>query len=208
MCRFGGIPLQKKKAGAGMYEERLKWTTLGRKQLLHTPVYDVYSQRERSATGIEGDYVAIDAPDWVMTILLYQGKFVMVRQWRHSAEALSLEFPGGVADPGEDPAVTARRELEEETGFRVGKLTHLGTVNPNPALFKNRFHCYLAEDLRPTGDLHLDPDELLNCELVDVDQVLAGYGGPEYCHALMGTALAFYLLHLQRRNGKSGEGEG
>lgn len=190
-----------------MNENQLKWETLDRRKLLHTPVYDVYSQQERSATGIEGDYVAIDAPDWVMTIPVYQGKFVMVRQWRHSAGRLSLEFPGGVADPGEDPAVTARRELEEETGFRAGKLTHLGTVNPNPALFSNHFHCYLAEELTPTGGQHLDADELLNCELVDVDKVLAGYGKPEYCHALMGTALAFYLLHLQRRNGKSGEGE-
>lgn len=188
-----------------MYEERLKWTTLDRRLLLHTPVYDVLSQRERSATGIEGDYVAIDAPDWVMTIPVYQGKFVLVRQWRHSAERLSLEFPGGVADPGEDPAVTARRELEEETGFLAGKLTHLGTVNPNPALFKNRFHCYLAEELTPTGDQHLDADELLNWELLDIETVLRSYGGPEYGHALMGTALAFYLLHGRRCDGKTGE---
>lgn len=189
-----------------MYEDRLKWTTLDRKLLLHTPVYDVYSQLERSATGIEGDYVAIDAPDWVMTIPVYQGKFVLVRQWRHSAERLSLEFPGGVADSCEDPAVTARRELEEETGFRAGKLTHLGTVNPNPALFKNRFHCYLAEELTPTGNQHLDADELLNWELVDVDTVLAGYGGSEYSHALMGTALAFYLLRRGRCDREAWEG--
>ena len=188
-----------------MYEERLKWTTSDRTLLLHTPVYDVLSQRERSATGIEGDYVAIAAPDWVMTIPVYQGKFVLVRQWRHSAEALSLEFPGGVADAGEDPAVTARRELEEETGFRAGRLTHLGTVNPNPALFKNRFHCYLAEDLTPTGSQHLDEDELLNWELMDTEKVLAGYGGPEFSHALMGTAIAFYLLHGRR--GDEGPGE-
>ena len=177
-----------------MNENQLKWETLDRRRLLHTPVYDVYSQRERAANGIEGDYVAIDAPDWVMTIPVYQGKFVLVRQWRHSAGQLSLEFPGGVAEPGEDPAVTAHRELEEETGFRAGKLTHLGTVNPNPALFSNRFHCYLAEELKPTGNQHLDADELLNCELAPVEEVLAAYGGPDCGHALMGTALALYLL--------------
>lgn len=183
-----------------MNEESLKWTITNRELLLHTPVYDVYSQREVSATGLAGDYVAIDAPDWVMTVPVYGDCFVLVRQWRHSAERLSLEFPGGVADPGEDPAVTARRELEEETGFRAGKLTHLGTVNPNPALFKNRFHCYLAEELSPTGRQHLDADELLNCELIPVEEVLAAYGGPAFGHALMGTALAFYLL----RRGEQG----
>lgn len=178
-----------------MQEDALKWTILDRKLLLHTPVYDVLEQRERSVTGLEGSYVAIDAPDWVMTIPVYQGQFVMVRQWRHSAEAMSLEFPGGVADPAESPADTARRELEEETGFRVGKLTHLGTVNPNPALFKNRFHVYLAEELVPTGRQQLDADELLTYELAPIGTVLAGFGGPEYPHALMGTALAFYLRH-------------
>ena len=180
-----------------MHENDLKWTTLERKLLLHTPVYDVLAQTERASTGLTGEYVAIQAPDWVMTVPVYQGRFVLVRQWRHSAEALSLEFPGGVADAGEDPAVTAVRELEEETGFRAGRVTCLGVVNPNPALFKNRFHIYLAEDLSPTGTVHTDADEFLNCVLLPIDEVIAGYGGPEYGHALMGTALAFYLRRLR-----------
>ena len=181
-----------------MGDEQLKWEILETKRLLHTPVFDVVEQRERAANGITGDYVAMQAPDWVMTIPVYQDCFVTVRQWRHSAECLSTEFPGGVADPKEDPAVTAARELKEETGFEVGKLTHLGTVNPNPALFKNRFHVYLAEELTPTGEQHLDADELLNYELIPIDRVLDCFGSPEYCHALMGTAIALYLREKMR----------
>ena len=128
--------------------EKLKWRITGTKRLLHTPVFDVNEQHEIAATGIEGDYVAMDAPDWAMVVAEYQDSFVLVRQWRHSAECLSLEFPGGVVDGGEDAATAARRELKEETGFEAGKLTHLGTVSPNPALFKNQFHVYLAEDLK------------------------------------------------------------
>lgn len=179
----------------------LRWETRSVRSLLHTPIYEVLEQEEVSATGVRGNYVAIQARDWVMTVPVYQGCFVMVRQWRHSADRLTTEFPGGVADANEDPAVTAARELEEETGFRVGKLTHLGTVNPNPALFKNRFHIYLAEDLSPTGEQHLDADELLRYQLIPVDRVIASYGSPEYCHGLMGTALAFYLRLLAREGG-------
>ena len=40
------------------------------------------------------------------------------------------------------------------------------------------------------GQQHLDPDEVLRCE---IREVLANYGSAEYSHALMGTALAFYL---------------
>lgn len=176
-----------------MKDSDLIWRITGTKQLLHTPVFDVEEQAEISAAGVEGSYVALEAPDWVMTVPVYRGCFVMVKQWRHAAQRLSLEFPGGVADPGEDPARTAARELFEETGFRAGRLTHLGSCSPNPALFKNTFHCYLAEELTPTGEQHLDADELLRWQLLPVEEVLAAFGGPEMGHALMGTALAFYL---------------
>ena len=176
-----------------MKENELKWEVRSERMLLRTPVFDVMSQDEVSANGLAGDYIAINAPDWVMVIPEYQGKFVMVRQWRHAARTLTTEFPGGVADAGEDPAVTAARELSEETGFIPGRLTHLGTVRPNPALFGNRFHIYLAEELTYTGELSLDDDELLNCLLIPKDEVIASYGTGEYTHALMGTALALYM---------------
>lgn len=181
-----------------MNDNDLKWTIKSTKPLLHTPVYDVLEQREISATGIEGDYVAIEAPDWVMVIPVYRDSFVMVRQWRHSSEELTTEFPGGVVDGGEDPADSAVRELYEETGFKVGRLTKLGDCSPNPALFKNRFHVYLAEDLIPTGEQSLDDDELLTCRLVPTDEVIASFGKGEFSHALTGTAIAYYLGHIHR----------
>ena len=180
-----------------MNKNQLKWCITGTKRLLHTPVFDVNEQHEIAATGIEGDYVTMDAPDWAMVVAEYQGSFVLVRQWRHSAECLSLEFPGGVVDGVEDAATAARRELKEETGFEAGKLTHLGTVSPNPALFKNRFHVYLAEELEQTGTQSLDSDELLTYELMPTDEVIRRYGKGEFAHALMGTALMLYLQHRQ-----------
>ena len=180
-----------------MNENQLKWRITESKQLLHTPVFDVNEQHEIAATGLEGDYVAMEAPDWAMVVAEYQDSFVLVRQWRHAAECLSLEFPGGVVDGGEDAATAARRELKEETGFEAGKLTHLGTVSPNPALFKNQFHVYLAEELRQTGAQALDSDELLTYELMPTDEVIRGYGKGEFAHALMGTALMLYLQYRQ-----------
>ena len=178
-----------------MNDNDLKWTIEEEELLLRTPVYDVLRQHEAAANGIEGDYIAIDAPDWVMVIPEYKGSFVMVRQWRHGTQTLTTEFPGGVADAGEDPAAAAERELLEETGFKAGKMTHLGSVSPNAALFRNRFHIYLAEDLTPTGEQALDDDELLTYRLTPVYEVLAAFGSGEYIHALMGTALALYFQH-------------
>ncbi len=181
-----------------MTENELKWTTVSRRELLHTPVFDVLGQQERTAAGLEGEYIAIDAPDWVMVIPEYRGSFLLVRQWRHAAECLSLEFPGGVADGGEDPAAAAERELMEETGFKPKSLIRLGVVSPNPALFKNRYHVYLARDLVPTGEQKLDDDELLTYELMKIDDVIDAYGSGEFTHGLMGTALAFYLRWMRK----------
>ena len=178
-----------------MTEKDLRWTIESEKLLLHTPIFDVTEQHEKTTTGIEGDYIAMDAPDWAMTIAVYRGCFVLVRQWRHAAKCLSLEFPGGVVDRGEDAAAAARRELAEETGFEAGRMTHLGTVSPNPALFSNSFHVFLAEELTQTGTQSLDDDELLTYELAPVDEVIASYGKGEYTHALMGTALMLYMQH-------------
>ena len=178
-----------------MKDKELVWKTVERKLLLHTPVFDVAQQSEVSATGITGDYVAVEAPDWVVVVPVWQDSFVMVRQWRHGEENLTTEFPAGVIDWGEAPEVTAARELQEETGFIAGKLTCLGRCSSNPALFKNHFYCFLAEDLTPTGEQHLDKDELLNYYLIPVREVIASFGNEQFSHAFMGTALAFYLRH-------------
>lgn len=175
---------------------KLIWKTTGKQEILHTPVYDVISQREVSATGLQGDYVAIKAPDWVVIVAVHEGNFVLVRQWRHGEDRITLEFPGGVAEAGEELSRTASRELEEETGYRAGKITFLGRVSSNPALFKNHFSVYLAEELVQTGRQHLDRDEFLSWTEMPVSEVIENYGNELLTHAYMGTALAFYLRHL------------
>ena len=158
-----------------------------------TPVFDVYKQRETAVNGISGDYIAVKAPDWVMTIPVIGDDFLMVKQWRHASKELSIEFPGGVADMSEDMMTSAARELQEETGYKAGKMTKLGVVSPNPALFMNRFHIFLAEDLVDTGKQELDHDELLRFMRIPIKEVIRGFGGSEYQHALMGTALMMYM---------------
>ena len=176
-------------------DEKLKWKEGEPKTLLKTVVCTVTSQHNISSDGVEGDYIIMNAPDWVIVIAEHNEKFLMVKQWRHGEAALSVEFPGGVIDKGEEPEVAARRELEEETGYKAGKLTKLGVVNPNPALFSNHVYFYLAEDLQETGKQCLDEDEFINCLELTKKEVLDGMGTEQFPHAIMGMALSLYIKH-------------
>jgi len=174
-------------------DERLKWETKSTKTILNTVVFDVTEQKNRASDGTEGNYIVMNAPDWVIVIPKLGENFLMVKQWRHGEKALSIEFPGGVMDKGEVPEQSALRELEEETGYKAGKLTKLGVANPNPALFSNHVHFFLAEELVPTGRQHLDDDEFINYLELPIKKVVQAAGTKEFSHALMGTALALYL---------------
>ena len=176
-------------------DEKLKWKTLAEKHLLKTIVFDVNACENVSSTGLKGEYYVMKAPDWVITIPEKDGKFLMVKQWRHGEKSLSVEFPGGVIDAGEEPEAADARELLEETGCKAGKLIKLGKVNPNPALFTNHLHIFLAEDLEPTGKQDLDEDEMINCMELSKEEVLEGMGTDQFPHGLMATAMCLYLKH-------------
>jgi ADP-ribose pyrophosphatase len=100
------------------------------------------------------------------------GCVLLVRQYRHPAGRVLLEIPAGTLerDPAtgatEDPEGAARRELEEETGYRAATWERLGDFWTAPGFATERMHLYLATDLAPAAQDRLGPDEDEALELV------------------------------------------
>ena len=72
-------------------------------------------------------------------------KFVLVKQYRHSIEKYSLEFPGGLLEKNEKPKICAIREVKEETGIEINYIIKLGTLSPDVGRLSNRVHMYFAK---------------------------------------------------------------
>ena len=170
------------------------------------PVFSVGERYCRSPDGSVKTFSVLDTSDWAIVIPILEterGKeFVMVRQWRHGARELSVEFPGGVLEKGESPEEAAARELLEETGYFAKTIVKLGAFNPNPAIMSNKVHFFLATDLAPPAGQDLDEDEYVEVLALPQEEVLAKLGKPPYIHALMGTAISLFLKREQE-SGKS-----
>ena len=178
-------------------KDNLAWNEESRRTVFSCPIFTVGERFCRSPDNNLRTYTVLDTSDWAIVIPIVETErgreFVMVRQWRHGAREMSLEFPGGVFEKGESAEAAAARELREETGCVAGKIEKLGTFSPNPAIMSNRVHFFLALDLKPPLEQELDDDEYVEVENVPWEEVLRGLGKPPYIHALMGTAMALYL---------------
>jgi len=98
-----------------------------------------------------------------------RGKMLVVEQFRKPLEKHQVEIPAGKLEPGEEPLSAAMRELEEETGFRAGKLTLIHSFSTSPGFADEVVHLYLAEDLEQ-GQVNLDEGEFLTCESISLEQ--------------------------------------
>jgi ADP-ribose pyrophosphatase len=126
-------------------DERTLW-----KGRLFDVVVERWGEHEREIVRHPGAVaiVAVDADDRV----------VLVRQRREATRAVLLELPAGTREPGEEPLVTAQRELAEETGLHGGSWRELVRFWTSPGFVREQLTVFAVEDA-VDGESALDDDE-------------------------------------------------
>jgi ADP-ribose pyrophosphatase len=178
----------------------LRWQKLREEPHSTTRIFEVVKAIFRHpAREKEQDFFVINPPDWVNVVALTpDGHLVLVRQFRYGINEFSLEIPGGVMDPGEDPVTAGLRELREESGYVGTRARLLGAVHPNPAMQSNRCHLVLVEEARREADLEWDPDEEFEILTKPVDEVFALAAAGGITHAMVLNALLLFQPHWRR----------
>jgi 8-oxo-dGTP pyrophosphatase MutT (NUDIX family) len=172
-------------------KEPKRWKKLGARTIATTQIFEVQRvQFQHPAHQAPREFAVINAPDWVNIVALTTNhELVLVRQFRYGTDEFSLEIPGGMIDPGEDPLVAGLRELQEETGYAGGRARMLGSVHPNPAMLNNRCHYVLVEGATRSAAVEWDENEEMEISVLPVEEVYAlAYAGG-ITHALVLAAL-------------------
>ena len=131
--------------------------------------------------------VTVSLRDWVVVVArAASGELVLVEQYRHGVDRLTLEPAGGIIDPGEEPAKAALRELVEETGYGLegAEPELLATVHPNPALSENTAFLFLVRGVQKLKEPEDHVDERTRVVLLDAATALCATRDGRISHAL------------------------
>ncbi len=153
-------------------------------------------KRQNQEIGKSGNFVVLDSPRWVNIIPLTGNRdVVLVRQYRHGIDEITLEVPGGLVDLSEEPLDAAERECFEETGYKsLARAVLIGENHPNPAFLNNICYSYVWFDCELMGKQKLDSNEDIDVVLVPLKDIPEMILQKKIKHSLVLTAFFFYSL--------------
>lgn len=122
--------------------------------------------------GKTGTREVVEHPGGVGILALDGDEVLLVKQFRYAFSRILTEIPAGKREKGEEPFVTAQRELKEEIGAEAAEWTELGALIASPGCYGETLYLYLACGLT-FGETHPDEDEFLEVVRVPFDEAAA-----------------------------------
>lgn len=156
-------------------------------------VFDVARDVIRFPDGLEAERAVVVHPGAVALVVLDEdGRWLLVRQYRHPARRELLEIPAGTCEGDEAPAETAAREIREETGYAAASLVRLGGTWMAPGFCTEYITYFLATGLRE-DPLPADHDEYLSPPVrMSMEEISAAIDRGEIEDAKTLVALTLY----------------
>jgi ADP-ribose pyrophosphatase len=145
-----------------------KFKILSKEKLIESQYCPVERHEVEFPDGGKGEWFVNTSADAVIVVpITTEGKVILQKSYKHGGGEEVVEFCAGIIDGGETPEIAAKRELQEETGYRVGSLEKIGEVFANPTGSSMKYHFFLARDCSLNGAQDLDPSEQIEVFLAE-----------------------------------------
>lgn len=176
--------------------ETLKpWTVLDSRDVYtHEPWLKVRVETLELPDGRRVEFHQVDAPSFVIVVPETEdGRFVLLRQYKHGARRVNVNFPAGTLEPGEPPLDCARRELLEETGCAAAAWTALGSYVLMGNQRGSLCHLFLASGCRAVAEPDSGDLEEMRVEVMTRAELLAAVAAGDFAIATQVAALGAAL---------------
>jgi len=150
-----------------IFEEK----TISSEIVYNGPVFKVRKHKVETIGGESVRDIVEHSGGSIMVAVTDEGKVLAVRQYRKALEKAFTELPAGKADPGEEPEVTAARELAEETGYTASSVKHLCSFYPTCGYSNEHLHIFICKGL-VKGETHWDRTECMDIIEYDADELI------------------------------------
>lgn len=178
--------------------KRMREKTLSSTEVFKGHVLDVYNDEIELPTGRHSHREIIRHCHAAAVLAINEKNEVLLEdQYRYPYDDIITEIPAGKADPNEEASLTARRELEEETGYQAGKLEELGLFYPSVGYTDEAIHLFLATDLKKT-EQHLDEGEILDYYFQPLEEVCNRIRSGEIKDGKTIAAIGEYILKYKK----------
>ena len=181
----------------------MRWKILSSEYLFRDTWFSVRKDRCETPDGkIVDPYYVYEFPTWVTALPVTEdGNVIMVEQYRHALDLVSLEIPGGCVDDTDKSLEDAvARELLEETGYSFKKFDYLGKISANPSTNNNWMHMFLATGGVKTQEQKLDHNEEITVQLYSIDDLRKLIKDNKIVQSMHVSCILYSLLKLGELN--------